>query len=97
MITVLAKLKAQPGKEASLAEVCIALAKEVRENEKGCLMYVPHVSVDNPAEIFIFEKYADQEALKNHREMPHYKAAREKFREILDGQSVVHILNELGS
>lgn len=96
MITVLAKLKAKPGKETILAEGCIALAKEVREKEKGCLMYIPHVSTENPSEIVVFEKYVDRDALTAHMQSPYFLAAAANFPEILDGQPVIQILNELG-
>ncbi|MHB8916909.1 MAG: putative quinol monooxygenase [Desulfocucumaceae bacterium] len=95
MISLVAVLEAQPGKEAHLAEECAALAKSVRENEAGCLMYVPHVSVKNPAKIVFFEKYKDQEALEGHRQTPHYKAASAKFKEMLTGAPEVTILKEL--
>lgn len=95
MISLVAKLKAKPGKESDLAGECVRLAQAVRENEKGCLQYIPHVSVKDPAEIVFFEQYADRETLENHRQTPHYKAAAEKFREYLAGPSEVTILREL--
>jgi quinol monooxygenase YgiN len=96
MITVLARLKARPGMESLLAEECMALAREVREKEKGCLMYIPHVSKENPAEIIFFEKYTDQEALQTHMKSPYFTAVAVKFHEILEGQPVIQILKELG-
>lgn len=95
MISLVARLRAKPGKEADLAGECLRLARAVRENEKDCLAYIPHVSVKNPAEIFFFEQYASPEALENHRQTPHYRAASEKFRDLLEGPSEVHILEEL--
>ncbi|MDF9409708.1 MAG: Antibiotic biosynthesis monooxygenase [Pelotomaculum sp. PtaB.Bin013] len=95
MITLVAKLKAKPGKEALLAEELIKQAKEVRDKEKECLMFIPHVSIDKPAEMVLFEKYADQEAFRIHFETPHFKAVAQKFDELLDGQIEVIKLNEL--
>ncbi|MCL6610520.1 MAG: antibiotic biosynthesis monooxygenase [Peptococcaceae bacterium] len=95
MISLVAKLKARPGKENLLAEECVRLAHAVRENEKDCLAYIPHVSVKDPAEIVFFEQYASQEALDNHRRTPHYRAASEKFKELLASPSEVTILKEL--
>ncbi len=103
MVTTLAKVVALPGKESLLAEVCINLAKETRIKEKGCLQYFPYVSGENPAEIIIIGKYADQEALQAHITSPHAKIAAEKFdgivaekvTDILDGKLIVNILQEL--
>jgi len=95
MITLIARLKAQPGKEALLAEECIKLAKNVRENEKGCLMYIPHVSTENPAEIVFVEKYTDQEAFNTHGQTPYFKAYKEKCGGLTDGNSQLQFIKEL--
>jgi quinol monooxygenase YgiN len=95
MITLTAKLKAQPGKEALLAKECIKLAESVREKEKGCVMYVPHISAENFAEIVFFEKYSDQAAFDFHGQTPYFKAFTEKFDELLDGELQIQFLNEL--
>ncbi len=95
MITVLAKLIAKPGKESILAEECMALAKEVQANEKDCLMYIPHITQGNPAEITFFEKYATQEAFDVHTQTPYFKAFTEKCTDLLAGELGVQILKEL--
>jgi quinol monooxygenase YgiN len=95
MITLIAKLKAKPGKEALLAEECVKLAKNVRGNEKGCLMYTPHVSTENSAEIVFVEKYTDQEAFNAHGQTPYFKAFKEKCGEFADGNSQIQFLKEL--
>ncbi|TEB14436.1 putative quinol monooxygenase YgiN [Pelotomaculum sp. FP] len=95
MITLIAKLKAQPGKEALLADECVKLAKNVREHEQGCLMYIPHVSTENPAEIVFFEKYIDQEAFHAHGQTPYFKAYKEKCGELAEGNSKIQFIKEL--
>ncbi len=95
MITLIARLKAKPGKESLLAEESKKIAQEVRENEKACLMYIPHVLVKNPAEIVFVEKYVDQEALDAHFQTPYFKALAEKFGDLLDGEPELKILKEL--
>lgn len=62
----------------------------------GSRNYIPLVSVENPAEIIVVEKYADQEALQAHMQSPYFMAVAAKFPEILDGQPVIQILKELG-
>ena len=103
MVTTLAKVIALPGKESLLEEVCINLAKETRANEKDCLQYLPYVSGENPAEIIIIGKYADENALQAHITSPHAKVAikklegivAEKVTDILDGNLIVNVLQEL--
>lgn len=95
MVTLIAKVKAKPGKEALLAEECIKMAQKVRENEKGCLMYIPHVSAENPAEIVFIEKYIDQEAFNTHVQTPYFKAYKEKSVDLAEGASQIQFIKEL--
>lgn len=94
MITLLATLKALPGKENELNEICIGLAQKVQANEPGCLMYVPHSSKDDPAEITFIEKYKDQQAFKEHGKTAYFQEAFSKFKD-LAGPLQVKFLEEL--
>jgi len=96
VVVIIAKLKALPGKEEALAGVCLDLAREVRQKEKECLMYIPHVSVGNPGEVVFIEKYASREALDYHRQTSHFKEASILLKDILDGPPEVTALKELG-
>ena len=95
MITIVAILKAQPGKEALLAEEAIKVAKLVQENEKGCLQYLPHVSVNNPAEVVFIEKYADQDTLSAHAQTPYFKQFGINIKELLAEKPQIRYLKEL--
>lgn len=95
MITILAVMKAQPGKETELAEACAQLAKEVRTKEEGNLMYIAHVTANDPTEIIFLEKYKDSQAMADHRHSAHFKAAGSKFKDMLAAPPVIKILNEL--
>jgi quinol monooxygenase YgiN len=96
MVTLIAKAIARPGKEALLAEECVKLASAVRENEQTCLMYIPHVSADNPAEIVFLEKYVSQDAFATHVKTPYFKQFEEKSGELLAAEIQVQFLTELG-
>jgi quinol monooxygenase YgiN len=95
MITIIAKAKAKPGKEVLLADESVKLAKLVRENEKGCLMYIPHVSTDNPAEIVFVEKYVDEAASNVHGQATYFKAFLEACQELLSEELQIQSLQEL--
>ncbi|WP_366921820.1 antibiotic biosynthesis monooxygenase [Metallumcola ferriviriculae] len=95
MITLVAKLKAQPGKETLLAEACSLLAEEVKQKEEGCIMYLPHVSIKDPTEIILVEKYTDRDALNNHSQSAHYKLAAGKFKELLAEPVDIQMLKEI--
>ncbi len=95
MVTLVATLTAQPGKEAELAEVCAQLAKEVQSREEGCLMYMPHVAKNNSAKIIFFEKYKDQQAFKAHGETVYFQKAAKTFKNLQAGPLQVEFLSEL--
>ncbi|MGI6066816.1 MAG: putative quinol monooxygenase [Bacillota bacterium] len=95
MVTLIAKMKAKPGKEKALIEECIKIANEVREKEQDCLMYIPHVSQDNPAEILFVEKYSDQSALDFHSASSYFNAFADKFDDLLDGPPELQKYDEL--
>jgi quinol monooxygenase YgiN len=83
MVTIIAKLTAVPGKEAFLAKECEKMAKTVRENEKDCLEYVPHVSIEDPAVIVFVETYRDAAAFDYHLTTPYFKEFVETITPIL--------------
>jgi len=95
MITVLACLKALPGKETELAEICAQLANEVRTKEEGNLMYIAHITANDPTEIIFVEKYKDEQARINHRNSAHFKKAGCRFKDLLAAPLQIKILNEL--
>ncbi len=95
MKTIIAVLKAQPGKETELAEACAQLANEVRTKEEGNTMYIAHVTANDPTEIVFVEKYKDDQAMADHRHSAHYKAAGSRFKDLLAAPPVIKILNEL--
>jgi quinol monooxygenase YgiN len=95
MVTLIARLTAKPGKETLLAEECMKICKIVRKQEQGCLMYMPHVSADNPAEIVFVEKYVDQDALNAHSQSPYFIQYRENTKGLV-ADRVIQFLKELG-
>lgn len=95
MITILARLKAKPGKETELEQVCVKLAEEVRAAEKGCLMYIAHASPKNKGEIVFMEKYQDEQAVESHRQSAHFIEASKRFKDILASSPQIEILTEV--
>lgn len=94
MITYVATLKALPGKEAELAEFSVWLTKEVQK-EEGCVMCIPHVAKDDPAEIVIFEQYKDEQALEAHNKSVHMQEAGKKIKNLVAAPPQIKFLIEL--
>ncbi len=83
MITVIARIKIQDGKEEQALEHCRKMAGSMKD-EPGALAYLCHRSLDNPSEIVFFELYADDEAFKAHGQTPHMGDFRAGFAELFD-------------
>ena len=94
MIVLIAEMKVKPGYENILADGCMKMAETVRENEEGCMMYTPYVSLADPAEMIMVEKYADEQALEFHTQTPYYKEGMNKLKEILAAPMEVERYNE---
>ncbi len=77
-ITMIARLRAAPGKGDALAGLLTEQAGVVRRAEAGCLYYRLHRSNDDP-ELFVFyEAYVSEAALDVHRNSPHMAAYRKR-------------------
>ena len=94
MLTVVAILRAQPGKEAALSEVMTTLAAEVK-HEPGNRRYDLFRSMADPTAILVYEEYVDQAALDAHAASAHFKAASAEMRSLLAGRAEIHRYQEL--
>ncbi len=86
-LTVIARVKAKPGKEAELEQALRAVVGPTHA-EPGCLRYALHRSTDDAATFVMVERWVSKAALDQHMETPHLKALRGKFKELLDGRDV---------
>jgi len=97
MLTVVAKLRAAPGKGDALAALLTEQAAVVRQAEPGCLVYRPHRSTKD-ADLFLFyETYQDDAAFDAHRKAPHLAAFRERRERegLIDGPVEIEIYRSL--
>ena len=62
----------KPGHEAEAAELFRTLAEHSRA-EPGCRMYLAHRSTTDPRRFFLYEQYANQDALDVHRGATHFE------------------------
>ena len=82
MITVLAKLTAQPGKEAEMRAALEAMVAEVDAKEPGVLKYTMHTVEAEPTVFWMIEEYADEAAFAAHGTTDHMKSFAMGMREI---------------
>jgi quinol monooxygenase YgiN len=74
-LTVVARIRAKPGKEAEVQQALLTLVAHTRA-EAGCLNYDLHVSHDDPALFLFYENWEGQAHLDAHAQSPHIQAFR---------------------
>jgi quinol monooxygenase YgiN len=70
LLTVIAYMKAKPGKEDELRQALTALIEPTRA-ESGYVNYDLHESVEQPGLFFFYENWESPEHLDAHLETPH--------------------------
>lgn len=75
-LTVVAHIKARPGKESRTREELIKLIEPTRR-EDGCIQYDLHFSQSDPTEFLFFEIWSDAAALARHSQSTHLLQFRE--------------------
>ena len=90
MITIIAKLQANPGKENELRAVLTEMVSQVKQHEAGkVLTYSLHTSNDDPTMFLFYEQYVDADALEAHGKTDHMSDMGGKLRGVLAGRPVI--------
>jgi len=90
MITIVAKLQANAGKEDELRTVLTEMIGNVRKNEAGkALAYSLHTADNDPTLFMFYEQYADADAVTAHGQTDHMKAMGAKLGGLLAGRPVI--------
>ena len=94
-ITVIAKLKVQPGKDAEFEAAAKQMIATVKESEPGTLSYVLHKNTKDATEFIYYEVYQDQAAFDSHGKTDHMKAFGGKIGALLAGRPEITRLTEV--
>jgi quinol monooxygenase YgiN len=84
LLTVIASLRAKPGKEQELRQAADAVIEPTRR-EDGCVAYYLHQSIDDPAVFYFYENWASPEMFEAHMKAPHFREFAAKLDDLLDG------------
>ncbi|MCP3446052.1 putative quinol monooxygenase [Bradyrhizobium sp. CCGUVB14] len=82
-IVVSVKYVLKPGKRDELLSFVMANVENTRK-ENGNLAYSHYPSLENPDEMFVFEKWETLKDLENHINMPHYVAFDDRRKPLLE-------------
>ena len=72
LLTVVAELRAKPGKEEDLRRATLALIEPTRQ-EDGCEQYDLHVHTSDPGRFVFYENWVSREHLDRHAASAHLK------------------------
>ena len=81
-LRVIARFRAQPGKEADLKQVLVGLIEPTR-GEAGCIGYELFVNLEDPREFTFIEEWRGESALEAHFNTDHIAAALLQFPDLL--------------
>jgi quinol monooxygenase YgiN len=95
MITVVAKLKVQPGKEAEFEKACRTMIDHVRGAEETTLTYVLHRARKDPTTFLFYERYRDRAGLDAHAQSPQMATLFGTIGPMLDGAPVIETYEEI--
>lgn len=76
-LTVVAHVKAAPGKEKQMRELLLSLVQPSRKDE-GCVNYDLHQSVENPAQFYFHENWTSKDLWQRHMAKPDLQATLAK-------------------
>lgn len=74
LLSVVAQLKARPGKEDDLRGMLLTLIEPTRA-EDGCVQYDLHVHATDPGRFVFYENWTSREHLDRHLTSPHLTVA----------------------
>jgi quinol monooxygenase YgiN len=94
-LTVVATLKARPGKESRLREELLALIGTTRQ-EPGCLNYDLHQATDDSGRFLFHENWTSQQHLDDHLARPHLQAFLAKAGDLLAGPPEITLWQKIG-
>lgn len=93
-LTATVRAKAKPGKEAELEKVWRAIIAPTH-GEPGCLRYVLHRAIDDPALLMSVERWASKEAFDRHFGEPYVQALLKQVPDLVAGAPEIRIFEAL--
>jgi quinol monooxygenase YgiN len=83
LLTVIAHMRAKPGKEQELNDALVALVEPTTQ-EDGYVNYDLHQGVEDPAVFYFYENWESADALDAHLQTPHLVEFAGRLDELLD-------------
>jgi quinol monooxygenase YgiN len=87
LLTVIAHMRAAPGKRDELRAALEALV-EPTSKEQGCVNYDLHQGIEDPDRFFFYENWESDADLDAHLDAPHLRDFAARIPELLDDEGL---------
>jgi quinol monooxygenase YgiN len=94
-LTVLAQMKAKPGKESQVRQELLSLVAPSRK-DAGCVNYDLHQAVDNPALFLFHENWVSKAHLDAHLQKPDLQAVLGRLGPLVAEPPQITLLEKIG-
>jgi quinol monooxygenase YgiN len=94
-LTVIAQIKAKPGKESSVRQELLSLVAPSRK-DAGCLKYDLHQALDNPALFLFHENWTSKAQLDQHLQKPDLQAVLAKLGQLVAEPPSITLWEKIG-
>src|ERR1017187_538328 len=94
-LTVLAQIKAKPGKESQIRQELLSLVSPSRK-DAGCLNYDLHQALDNPALFLFHENWTSKALLDQHLQKPDLQAVLARVSRLVAEPPLITLLEKIG-
>ncbi|HEY9163984.1 MAG TPA: putative quinol monooxygenase [Magnetovibrio sp.] len=89
MYCIIVKTELKPGTRKAFLNAMLPNAEASVRDEPGCFVFDVIECRDEADTFYLYEIYADQNALALHKETPHYQASRAVVNDLIARQSVI--------
>ncbi len=90
VLSLIAEMKAKPGREAALEAVLRDLLAPTRA-EAGCMNYDLHVAVEEPGRFVFYENWETRGHWEAHNNSGHIATFRERSRDLIAEKRIVQL------
>ncbi len=94
-LTVIAQIKAKPGKESQVRQELLSLVTPSRQDD-GCLNYDLHQALDNPTRFMFHENWTSKAHLDRHLQKPDLQAVLARVGELVSEPPQITLWEKIG-
>ena len=94
-LTVIAQIKAKPGKEGQVRQELLSLVTPSRQDD-GCLNYDLHQALDNPTQFMFHENWTSKAHLDRHLQKPDLQAVLARVGELVSEPPQITLWEKIG-